>query len=103
MPVTLEQNESDCVLHLDGEVGIGTAAELKTLLSQALSTGRDVRINMVRVTEVDVTVMQLIWAAAREADKLRRRLSVAAGVPEEILAAWADAGLAKPPVPTEVK
>ena len=34
MPVTLDQNENFCLLHLEGEIDISSATELKTLLLQ---------------------------------------------------------------------
>jgi anti-anti-sigma factor len=93
MPVTLDQGEAQCVIRLDGEINIGSAAELKKLLLQALATGRELRVDLEHATELDVTALQLLWAAEREARGSSRGFTLAGRVPEEIWAAVVDAGL----------
>jgi hypothetical protein len=43
--------------------------ELKTTLITAISSGKPVRVDMGRATDLDVTAVQLLWSAAREARK----------------------------------
>jgi anti-anti-sigma regulatory factor len=93
MPVTLAQGEAQCVIRLDGEINIGSAAELKKLLLQALASGRELRVDLEHATELDVTALQLLWAAEREARGSSRGFTLAGRVPEEIWAAVVDAGL----------
>jgi anti-anti-sigma factor len=93
MAVNLDQSEALCVIRLDGEINIGSAAELKKLLLQALATGRELRIDLEHATELDVTALQLLWAAEREARGSSRGFTLAGRVPEEISAAVVDAGL----------
>jgi len=52
---------------LEGAVDISVAAELKQSLLEALGAGKDLHISLAAVTELDVTAVQLLWAAAREA------------------------------------
>jgi anti-sigma B factor antagonist len=65
MPVTLEQGGPLCFLRLEGEISVGSAAELKVALLQALASETDVRLDLERATELDVTALQLLWAAER--------------------------------------
>ena len=101
MPLILDQSEAGCFVRLEGEVNIFSAAELKKLLSEAIGTGRDVHIDLVRVTELDVSAVQLLWAAEREARGAGVGFSLAGRVPEGISAALVDAGFQKFPVPSE--
>jgi anti-anti-sigma factor len=103
MAVTLEQSEALCVLRLEGEINIACAAELKKLLLQALASGRELRVDLEGATEVDVTALQLLWAAEREARGSGRGFTLAGRVPEEIAATAGDAGLEKFPVGVDAK
>ena len=67
MPMTLDQNETATIVALEGSIDISCAMELKTLLQNALASGRDVRVSAANATDLDVTAVQLLWAAAREA------------------------------------
>jgi len=67
VPVTLEREEELSTIRLEGEVGIVSAAELKEMLIQALGFGKQVRVSLQSVTDLDVTAVQLLWAARREA------------------------------------
>jgi ABC-type transporter Mla MlaB component len=67
VPVTLECEEKLSMIRLDGEVGIAAAAELKDLLVQALGSSQQVRVSLLSVTELDVTAVELLWAARLEA------------------------------------
>ena len=60
-------------------------------------------MDLERATELDVTTVQLLWAAEREARASGRGFTFAGRVPEEISAAMADAGLEKFPVEVEAK
>jgi len=103
MPVILERKETVCLVQLEGEVAITSAKELKEILLQALGCGTELRVDLERATELDVTTVQLLWAAEREARASGRGFTFAGRVPEEISAAMADAGLEKFPVEVEAK
>ena len=93
MAVTVEQNERGCLLRLEGEATIFMAAELKKALLEAVGSGREVRVNLEGVTEVDLTALQLLWAAEREARAVGGKFSLAGGLPQEVAAALREAGL----------
>jgi Anti-anti-sigma regulatory factor (antagonist of anti-sigma factor) len=73
----MEQTEGQCLIRLDGEVGIVCAGELKKVLLEALASERDVLVDLQQASELDVTAMQLLWAAEREASKSGRRFFLA--------------------------
>ncbi len=97
MPVTLDQSEGRCVVRLEGEINIASAAGLKGVLLQALASGNELRLDFAGATELDVTALQLLWAAAREARGLGKGATLARPVPEEVTLAISEAGLEKFP------
>jgi len=101
--VTLKQEETWNVLCLEGAVGIGCAAEFKGLLEQALGSGREVRISLEGATDLDVTAVQLLWAAERKAKGSGVGYSIAGTPPEPVLAALSEAGLQQFIVPVSVE
>ena len=94
MGVTLEQSEALNLLRLEGAVDIGCAAEFKGLLEQALGSGCAVRVSLEGATDLDVTAVQLLWAAERKAKGAGvGYLDCRALPPEPVLAALSEAGL----------
>jgi anti-anti-sigma factor len=91
--ITLEQTESLSVIHLEGAIDIASAAELKEALLKALEGGGEVRVSLDKLTGLDVTAVELLWAAGREAKKAGAAFSLVGQAPGEVLAALADAGL----------
>ena len=84
MSVTMERNDSHLLIRLEGAVNLTSAAELKALLLEGLASGGELRLDLERADEIDITVMQLLWAAGREAaragSKVEVCLSEAAGI-----------------------
>ena len=97
MGIALEESETGSTVRLDGGIDIGCAAELKTKLVQALAAAGAVAISVEAVTYLDVTAMQLLWAAERKAHQAGTGFGVAGEVPEALRAALAEVGL--PPLP----
>ena len=86
-----------------GEINITSATELKKLLLEALAPGRELRVDLESATELDVTALQLLWAAEREARGSGVGFTLVGRVPEEISVAVGDAGFRKFPVPVDPK
>ena len=103
MSASLEHTEAQCLIRLESGVDINSAAELKKLLVLALQSGKEVRVDLERATELDVTAMQLLWAANCEAKKTETSFSVAGRVPDAIRAALIDAGFETFPVPLQTR
>jgi anti-anti-sigma factor len=91
--ITLEQDESLSVIRLEGAIDISSAAELKQLLIEALGTGKEARVQLEAATDLDVTAVELLWAAEREAKRTGAGFSLAGPMPAAVTAALADAGL----------
>jgi anti-anti-sigma regulatory factor len=99
MGITLDESKSKAVIGLEGAVDISSAAELKTLLLRALHGGKKVRVSLAGATDLDVTAVQLLWAAEREAGKAGVGFSFAGPAPAEVSAALGEAGLQQFMVP----
>ena len=84
MAVTIERQESQSLIRLEGDFTLTSAAELKDMLLEGLASGNDLRLDLEHAGEIDITVMQLLWAAGREADRtgagIAIRVSDAAGL-----------------------
>ncbi len=86
-------------IRLEGAIGIASAAELKTILLGALKRGKPVQIAMDQNVDLDVTAIQLLWAAGREAKVSGVGFTLAGPVPEPVLNALKEAGFDRFPVP----
>jgi hypothetical protein len=69
MNISSEQHTTHWLIRLEGQVALASAGELKVLLLQWLAAGKNLELNLERVEELDVTIMQLLWTAAREAGR----------------------------------
>jgi ABC-type transporter Mla MlaB component len=103
LPVIVEQSEELFVIRLEGDVNVSSVAELKAILVQGLACKKDLRIDLEQAKELDVTAMQLLWAASREAGILNRELTLRGKVPQEILMAIREAGFDAFPVREQKK
>jgi anti-anti-sigma factor len=92
MSVSVEHQEAICVVHLDGEIAIPSAVELKSVLLQALASGKEICLDLEKATELDITALQLFWATKRRAIESGSRFIVDGDAPESILSGAVDAG-----------
>jgi anti-anti-sigma regulatory factor len=69
MAVSMERHEDHSLIRLEGECTVTSAAELNRLLLEGFAISRDLRLDLERAEEIDVTVLQLLWAAGREAER----------------------------------
>jgi anti-anti-sigma regulatory factor len=99
---TFEEQEERAVLHLSGNINVACSAELKQLFMQAFSTGKGVRLDLSAATNLDIAGIQLLWAAARHAEKVKTVLTAASTVPEELKNGVRDAGFEHFPVVIEI-
>ncbi|MBF0556303.1 MAG: STAS domain-containing protein [Nitrospirae bacterium] len=77
-----EQNRG--VLSLKGDIMIEDAASLKELLLLHLGDADDLLIHISDVTEVHLSWFQLICSAHRYSTKMKKKLSLAGEIPENI-------------------
>ncbi len=69
MPVIKEQIDDNTVLRLQGACNVTCVAEMKTLVLEGLATGNPLTVDLVAAEEIDITVLQLLWAVEREAGR----------------------------------
>lgn len=84
MGIALEQVEGSSLIKLDGAIDIACAAELKAALLDALKSGGEIHIALEDATYLDVTAIQLLSAAEREAKDANLNLAFNGPVPEAI-------------------
>ncbi len=97
MPVRFDRSETPGVIRLEGAVDIGCAAELKAALLEALTSKGEARISVETATGIDVTAVQLLWAAEREARVSGMVLALEGPVPEALRATLLEAGFERFP------
>jgi anti-anti-sigma factor len=67
------------VLRLSGAMDIASAAELRAALLKVLEAGKPIHVSVDAVTDADVTALQLLWAARRQAAKLDLAFTISGG------------------------
>jgi anti-anti-sigma regulatory factor len=102
LPIALEVVETRCILRLEDDIDITCSGELKNMLIEALSSRKEVRVDLEGATDLDITIMQLLWAAALQARRSGASFAVLGVVPENIECAVRDAGFETFPVPMPV-
>ena len=65
MPVTFDPGAEPGLIRLEGEIDISQADELKRVLLAALQEKHEVRIALESASGMDITAVQLLWAAER--------------------------------------
>jgi len=85
--------EDSNLIRLDGAVVIENSAELKATLLAALEAKEDVHISAEGVSELDLTGIQLLWAAARAAHDLGVGFGFDGDIPDCVSTAFSEAGL----------
>ena len=93
MGITLKQYKTSNVIRLEGAVDIAAAAESKKLLLQAFGSGKAVRVALHGATDLDVTAVQLIWAARRTAQGAGVAFTFSGALPDSVSSTLGDAGL----------
>ncbi|MGA3023498.1 MAG: STAS domain-containing protein [Bryobacteraceae bacterium] len=95
MPIALQRHESHWLIGLEGRIAIESAAELKQLLLEWLAAGKDLELDLQGAEEIDITIMQLLWAAGREA--ARTGAGIVGRASNASILAVRDAGFAQMP------
>lgn len=93
VPIVLDQDVSIPAICLNGDVNIVEAQEVKSLLLQALNSGKELRIRLEDATGLDITALQLLYAAQRAAAATGAPFTFEGLVPTGILLALRNAGL----------
>jgi anti-anti-sigma factor len=83
LPLVLIDSDARSVIRLEGEVDIASADELKAMIATAIASRKEICLDLEQTTDLDVTAVQLLCCAAREAEKTGSSLEVA-HLPESI-------------------
>lgn len=86
MPILSEQGPQSRSIHLQGAVDIATASELKAALQEALERKEAIHLSLAEITCLDITAVQLLWAAERAARSASVPLEVEGRLKEELVA-----------------
>jgi anti-anti-sigma regulatory factor len=97
--ITVETSDDSTTLRLEGTIDIASAAELKATLVNVLETGMPIRLSLAAQADLDVTAIQLLWAAEREASASGVEFRLGGKVPDALFAAVKEAGFERFPVP----
>lgn len=98
MPATLDRKKRVWVVRLEGETNISCAAEFKNLLMEALASGKELQLDLQDATDLDVTALQLLWAAEREAKASGKSFVLAGALPLAMAEIARESGLERFPV-----
>lgn len=75
MPIRVKRRKGVRVLHIEGDMTIYTAAELKNELAKQLAAPGDMEMDLSEVGEMDTAGLQLLVLAKREAQRIGSLLS----------------------------
>ena len=92
MTLVLEDLVAKSIVRLEGDVNISHAAELKELWLKAIDSGKELAVCLDSTTDLDITALQLLYAAQHHAICAGVAFSVEGAIPVEIGAVMADAG-----------
>jgi anti-anti-sigma regulatory factor len=90
--ISCEKRDGLTLVRIEGAIDIASATELKTALLEAFASHGDVRIDAGQAAYFDITAMQLLWAAEREARKLGVGFGSTDELPAPVRAGLREAG-----------
>ena len=96
----LDESNPSCVIGIAGKIDICSADELKRILVLALKLGKNLQIDLSAASEIDITALQLLWAAAIEAKRKGNEFALKTPLPQSILACVNLSGLNIRMIPT---
>ena len=92
MPIKFDQGEACCLVRFEGDIGVACSAELKRALTEALALPKPLQLDLTSAVDLDITAVQLLYAAARAAGKMGRPFDFAGGFPEHLNSALREMG-----------
>lgn len=93
MSFTFEPADNRSLVRLHDSVTVNCATELYGTLMEALASGKPVEIDFERATEVDVSAIQLLDAAAKSAESSGGSFTLSGILPDTIAKAFRLCGL----------
>jgi anti-anti-sigma regulatory factor len=99
LAIILVQCEESNVIRLEGVIDIALAADLKATFLEALKSAKPVRVALNADVDLDVTAIQLLWAAEHEAKASNVSFVLDGCVPDAVSATLKETGFERFPVP----
>jgi anti-anti-sigma regulatory factor len=99
LAIILEQREESNLIRLEGVIDIAFAAELKTTLLDAIKPPKSLQVALSADADLDVTAIQLLWAAEHEAKASNVSFVLDGCVPDAVSATLKETGFERFPVP----
>lgn len=93
--IVTERRDTCSIVRLRGELNVTSATELKGVLLGALAEGRELQVDLEAAEAIDISIMQLLWATGRAAE--RRGTGFAVRASEAVALAARDAGFERWP------
>ena len=93
MGIILKQCQESSVILLEGAIDIASAEQFKNLLLQALGSGKEIKVALNDATDLDVTAVQLIWAARRASEGSGVSFTLNGAVPASVSSVLGSADL----------
>ncbi|MFA5904245.1 MAG: STAS domain-containing protein [Desulfobacula sp.] len=76
MECNINPKGNDCCIKFSGAMGIAQANEAKTILVKSLSSYRNVVLDLKEVSDVDMSIVQLLCSANMSFEKSDRHLTI---------------------------
>lgn len=93
MGITLERSAGTALIRLPESVTVNCVAELHRLFLEAFSAKQNMEIDFTRTTELDASVVQLLYRACQSAGRAGLTVAVAGALPELIEKTFRESGL----------
>ena len=83
----MAQKKNDDVVTVTWEdcAGIEEAVSLREKLLDEFSKGKNIELDISAVTDIDITGIQIILAAGKEAEKQKKKFFLKENIPQEII------------------
>ena len=93
MSLQLEEAQNRVVVHLEDSVTLSSASELHDLFLQALNSRKPIAVDVSKVTEIDLSAIQILFAAHAEAIRTDHGFSATNTIPEAVRQTIRESGL----------
>jgi anti-anti-sigma factor len=94
MALECQSSDDTSTIELTGALDISSAADLRQLLMARMESSRRLCIDLSQASRVDVTAVQILWAARRHAGQHGIELHFIAPIDEEVQTSLDHAGIA---------
>jgi anti-anti-sigma factor len=91
----MAEKESMKVINLEGSLGIHKAHSIKEEITEAVEKNKKVMINLSHVESIDLSIIQLLYAARRYAEKKKRELHLTGNLQDEVRDSFLIGGFCK--------